>query len=356
MIKYAVASACRKAKMASVTIRGNIIWLRGTVDGVRQQISTKKQATKANLDWVNRNKEKLLIELSGAPKQSELFNEYANYVLEVTKARRNTNSEKDARSKMNTINEYFGKARLDSIRPSQIEAWQSMMLQTHSPKTVLNFRGVLSMVFRYAEADGLIQKNPMTIIQAPKKPSYVPNTYSLTDIKALLSVSTGQFRDALQFNFFAGLRSGELIALKWSKVNFETNTIKIDERINNGETALPKGGKIRIVSMTPQAREALISQRMRTGLREYVFCNESGNAYFNASYFDVHFKKACVDAGLVVGKLYNTRHSFATLMLECGMNETWLIQQMGHFSIKVTREHYLGQLNCNFDTLKKIAL
>ena len=141
------------------------------------------------------------------------------------------------------------------------------------------------------------------------------------------------------------MRPGEIIALKWSKVDFNMKQILVDSRIREGKVDLPKGGKIRLINMLPQAEEALRAQQRDTGLRsEYVFLNRDGRPYYQIDYINLKFKNVCEKAGVRVDSLYNMKDTFITHMLQTGQNETWLTQQIGHDEISTTRKHYTGTL------------
>jgi integrase len=359
MIQFILAGEPQRRSMPTVYKRGSMLWIRGTQDKKQHILPTGKIANQANLTWLERNKERVFAELINKSKAnvSQKFSGYGKYVLEITSKDRKTKSEKDNQRKLEKLCEFFGNMQLGDIRSTDIKRWQNMMLGQYSPKSVINFRSVLSLVLKYALDDELIFKNPLSVVKTPPRAKVPPNTYGLNEVKKILEVTNGQFANILKFNFFSGLRSGELIALKWSKINFESGTIIIDERFLDGETDLPKGDKVRIIQITPPAMEALKAQRLKTGLRDHVFISEQTNQHFKSSKtLDEHFKKACELAEVKIGKLYNTRYSFATLMLQMGMSESWLIQQMGHIDIQVTREHYLSSLKADFSSFDKIAI
>ncbi len=50
-------------------------------------------------------------------------------------------------------------------------------------------------------------------------------------------------------------------------------------------------------------------------------------------------------------RFYNTRHSFVTNMLSRNLNSEWLIQQVGHEDIVITRMKYMGKISPELDKL-----
>ncbi len=227
--------------------------------------------------------------------------------------------------------------------------WQNSL--EFAPKTILNYRSVLNMILDMAYNDEIIERNPLTAVKPPKVIESLSDIYDLDEINILVDTAKGQFKNVLEFNFFSGMRPSELIALKWTKVNFDNHFAKIDERIRDGEIALPKGGKIRIIDLLPRAEKALKRQLELTAHKEYVFVSQYGNRYNTPDSLNDQFKKLCKKCGLREGIFYDTKDSFCTLMLENNMNETWLTQQIGHETISVTRKHYVGKIKPDFTQL-----
>jgi integrase len=152
------------------------------------------------------------------------------------------------------------------------------------------------------------------------------------------------------------MRPSEIIALEWRDIDFNSNTISVTKRIRDGHTEMPKGYKTRIIDLLPQAKDALIAQKFNTGMKTNVFLTQYGKKFNTPDTLDATFKKVCAKAGVKIERFYNTKHTFTTMMLENGMNETWLTQQLGHEKIDVTRKHYIGKLKLDIEKINKIVV
>jgi len=135
-----------------------------------------------------------------------------------------------------------------------------------SAKTIRNTLIALSKVLKTALNDGLITSNPIgkldldEVIKDVAQQSIREGIDLFNEVEKyhLISNSTDQFRHLVQFNFYAGLRTGELIALHWSDIDFKTKLIHVKRNIVRGEKKLPKTKSgIRQILMLPKAEEAL---------------------------------------------------------------------------------------------------
>ncbi len=70
-------------------------------------------------------------------------------------------------------------------------------------------------------------------------------------------------RALLIFAAYSGMRPGELFALEWTDVDFESMRIHVNRRVYRGRVDLPKSNKIRTIALTPPARDALLGQPTR---------------------------------------------------------------------------------------------
>jgi integrase len=77
----------------------------------------------------------------------------------------------------------------------------------------------------------------------------------------------------LTFCAFTGVRPGEAMALDWSDINLPALRVTISTRLYRGRTDLPKSNKVRIIALTPPARDAVLALPEREGP---VFLSKTG--------------------------------------------------------------------------------
>lgn len=347
--------------MAKITIvqRGNKLHIYKYINRKKVSYTTGLENTTRNLKYLENNKESEFNKLHSPEKKISVnFDEYAKYVIALTKTNRSEDTQKEYLHKLVILIEFFKNKDVATIKYSDLQEWQNDLIlnKTLKPKTILNYRTVLNIVLNNAYLDEIISRNPLEKLKPPKVIKELPHYYSINDIKKIIGQSEGQFANLVQFAFFSGMRPGEIIALEWNDINFDSNIIRVTKRIRDSKVDLPKGYKSRVIDLLPQAKEALLKQQFKTGMKTNVFLTQYGKVYNTPDVLDVTFKKVCKRAGVKMDRFYNTKHTFTTMMLENGMNETWLTQQLGHDNIDVTRKHYIGKLKPNLDNLEAIAI
>lgn len=345
--------------MAKVTVnKYNVIILDGTVDGKRHRLTTGKKADKRLLEWYKRHADDEFFKLYGEkyPTRSNkvlTFKEYGEYILEISSNNRNSFSQREIMQQFKKLCETFGDMDLAEIKASHILKWQNSC--GFAPKTVQNYRGTLNLILKMALYDEIITKNPLTVVKPPKKVYKETFVFSQEDMQLLISKSSEQFRNLLMFNFFAGLRGSELIALRWDDIDFNSNTIRIDTRIREGIEDITKSKRVRIIDMLPQARKALKQQRLLTGLKnDFVFVTQYGKPYKTPNVITKLLRDLCVECGVSVGTMHTVRKSCNTLLKQYGMPQDWILDQLGHVEDGVNREYYTGRIKPDMSKIGRV--
>jgi len=92
--------------------------------------------------------------------------------------------------------------------------------------------------------DELIDKNVVGSVRFPKKSAFKNegtvkiDPFTLDEVRTLIDNATGFFRNIITFQFFTGIRPGEMIALRWEDVNFSSNKITICRQRQNEKTLI----------------------------------------------------------------------------------------------------------------------
>ena len=107
---------------------------------------------------------------------------------------------------------------------------------------------VLRKIFRYAFEDEVIMRNPVDLISLPKSPMPDIEPLTVEEANYLLEHANGWYRNYLAMAFYTGMRVGELLALKWSDVDFNKRKIHVRRSISKGIETSPKTtGSVRII-------------------------------------------------------------------------------------------------------------
>ena len=274
-----------------------------------------------------------------------LFGEVSEQWAEVITNKVKTSTLTDYKGAMNYyILPHFGNVPISQITFIDIETFMAGL--TCTAKRVNNILVPMRAVMLFATRAEYINKNPMDLVKNLKtdKPDISP--LSMTEVNLLLNAVDPYYRNFFTVAFFTGMRFGEMAALKWQNVSFSHKIIKVRETLVRGEEGRPKTkGSVRDIKMLPPTIEAIKNQRKVTSKdSQYVFLNRYNRPVIPSS-MNFHFwKPALKKAGLKPRSLYQTRHTFATLMLDAGELPGWVQKMMGHSSMKMIFEKYYSHI------------
>ena len=142
---------------------------------------------------------------------------------------------------------------------------------------------------------------------------------------------------------YAGLRRGELCALRWEDVDLERNLISVERAWD------PRAGFIepksragrRRVPIAAPLRSELIAHRLRQGAGGEGSCSRNRRGRpFSSGWVAERAAAAWRQAGLEPIGLHECRHTYAAFMIAAGVNAKALSTYMGHSSITITLDRY----------------
>jgi integrase len=232
----------------------------------------------------------------------------------------------------NHIVPFFGRMRLTDIRVREIERFKADQIERGlKPKTVNNNLAVLSRLLRCAEEWELLDSPPR--VKALKSPK--PEWRFLEEEEAARLVEAaapGLARTMIVVALRAGLRIGELCALRWVDVDFKRRQLCVRQSYYRGRIDTPKSGRSRTIPMADEVVEALRGFRH---LRPLVFSNPDGS-YLTDNQVKSFVPRACRRAGLDACYWHVLRHSFASHLVIRGASLKAVQELLGHQSIDVT--------------------
>lgn len=244
----------------------------------------------------------------------------------------------------NHVKSSFAKKRLDTVKPSDIELWQNAMLEKGlSPRRIKTLRTILTTMYADAIKDNIVKYSPLTMVKVPRAKKVEVKPFSLSEIKNLLSNCDGLLRNFLAVAFFTGMRSGELIGLKWSDIDFSRLEISISRSIKMGEISTPKTeNSTRVIDIIDYLIPFLKDQFALTGKKKsFVFLNANDEHLYDIKRIrETHWRKLLKKCGFEYRPIYHTRHSFATLMIENNEDILWVSNMLGHTDSTMTLSKY----------------
>lgn len=236
----------------------------------------------------------------------------------------------------------WGHLLLTDFKASMFDEWASESLL--SGKSINEARNVLNQIFKRAFHDGVIDKNPVERIERYKQQSIEPKPFNQDEIKKILNSLPIPYSQFFQFAMYTGLRTGELLGLRWEDLDLERELAHIRVNITSGIEKAPKTrGSVRTIELHPLAIEAIQSLKTTLFVDKYrVFIDpKTMKEYKYADRLRKYVWKPTLEKLKIPYRYpYQCRHTYASMMLSNGRNPMWVAKQMGHSDWGMIRKTY----------------
>lgn len=237
----------------------------------------------------------------------------------------------------------------EASAPSKLREWVGGLGLT--AKAARNLLTPLRSVFDDALNDELIVSNPFDRVALSKllrqttRPSeYEVDPFNASERSTVLKHARSDEAPLVRFWFNSGLRPGELIALRWSKVDWEVHRARIDTNwVANTEKAPKTAAGIRDLDLNDDAITALKEQKAFSfGTADHVFLNPRTGIAWES---DAQIRKTLWEPLMRRAEVryrapYQARHTYASSMLTAGQNPWYVAQQLGHVDVEMVFRIY----------------
>jgi len=268
---------------------------------------------------------------------------------------------------------FFGQRRLNRISPSMVQDW---VTQAHSdglsPRSIRKYHVFLSSIFARAVKDRVLVYNPCDHTELPKVITRKSRTLTPEEFDRLLTALPAQHRLMVETLIEAGLRWGELIALKPRHINFLRRSLAVEETIvevskkhsPTGQRYLakpyPKDNEPRTFGVR-QAWLDAIAEHIQThgiGHDDLLFTTAAGTPISRNTFRTRIWLPAVKASGIDFGvRVHDLRHAHASWLLAGGADLKSVMERMGHAQIQTTQK-YLHTLpdtdQRNLDALTRV--
>lgn len=234
----------------------------------------------------------------------------------------------------------LGGRKLTDIQRRDVQALADRLASKHSASTVRNALNPLRSMYRYAVQRDLVALNPTIQIDTPaveSRPAYVVGP---DEIRKLLDALPVDDQPPWAVAAYAGLRRGEIRALRWENVDLALGHIDIQHGLDPVEGVIdPKSRSgTRKVPIIETLKPYLLDQQRRTegGL---VFPGEEAE-HICATSLVRRSTKTWVEKKLTPIGLHECRHTFVSVCIAAGIDIKTISEWAGHGSVAFTLDRY----------------
>lgn len=208
---------------------------------------------------------------------------------------------------------------------------------------------VLKSVFNFAIKDEIIDINPVRNIILPKKTQRQVYSYTIEEVNLIINYFKENYEKYLLFpliGFFLGLRTGELLSLKWSDFDFKNNKVKIQRTLTRSKIKeSTKTTNFRIITIPPILDEYL-KEYFNRRVSDWVFQSEYRQEFpLSHCYFFRIWKSMTEELNIPYRKIYTMRHTYAVLSLEAGIPYNTIKHTLGHSDLSMLMKVYANVAN-----------
>jgi len=251
----------------------------------------------------------------------------------------------------------IGRVRLAKLTALDLaNLYQELLKKGMSARYVQYTHAVIHKALHQATGWNMIARNPADFVEAPKPTRKQHRRLTADESRHLLDVARDDPLHALYvLALTGGMRSGELLGLRWSDVDWAGNSLHVRQQVGRTSAGMefsePKTAKgRRTITLPSVAIEALHEHRARqveTRLaakawedEDLVFPNATGGPMERQNVQRRSFKPLLKKAELPDIRFHDLRHSAATLLLSLGVHPKVVQERLGHATIAITMDIY----------------
>lgn len=262
-------------------------------------------------------------------------------------------------------NSPIGKKALTNLRAADIQSYYNALTSSgKSPSNIRMINKALKASLNEALKQNYIVKNYCDSITLPKvSKSEDIVVFTKEEQKDLiLYLNRHKLKMLIVMALGTGLRQGELLALKWSDIDFANNTVSVSKSIKLVYIVDKDGNrKSSILEQTPKTKSSIrtipVPSNIIDELKLYkkeqekkseselykdndiIFADDTGN-YLDSRYLSKRYTKLLKEAEIDYKKFHSLRHTYATRLFETGIPIKTVQVLMGHSDIKTTMNIY----------------
>ena len=256
---------------------------------------------------------------------------------------------------------------LGELEPEDIQDFYDVQLERVKANTVIHYHAIIRLAVCHARKKGYIKVNPIDEVNKPEKNDFVGKVLSDKELCDLfMAVKDTKLLIPVLFGGFYGLRRSEIVGLRWSAFDFDSNIFYVNHtvttpRIDGKEMIIAKDraktkSSLRALPLDPDFKKILlgIKQRQESYQRKfkrsyskewlgYLAVDELGGLIL-PNYITTAFKRFLENNEFKVIRFHDLRHTCASILLnkgrESGLTMKDIQEFLGHSEIGTTFNTY----------------
>jgi integrase len=228
----------------------------------------------------------------------------------------------------------LGRLRLDEITEAEIARLKAEHTKL-AASTLNNMLALLQLMLGTAKTWGVVDDVPE--IKRVKTPPETTDFYTSHQYEQLIAAARAIGRHVevmVLLGGDAGLRAGEMLALRWANVDLGQRRLTIAENLWKGHLGPPKGGKVRHIVLTERLI-GVLAELPRNGERVLWRLDTKGPEVTKRC-LDGWLHRAQRAAGFSAKGPHILRHTFCTRLAACGAPSRAIQGLAGHASVRTT--------------------
>lgn len=285
------------------------------------------------------------LEAEGIAEEIVTFEFVANEYLSWYKKRRKESSYIKISSILDVhLIPHFKRKELRSIKQRDIIKFQDKLIESKMAAShIKKIHTTLSAVFNFAIKNEYTKENPASIVgNVDLKENKHVNFWTLEEFKPFVAVVDDPLFYALFMTlYYSGMRKGELLALTWADLDFETCTINVDKtEYNRKVTTTKTDASRRKILMPKTVMNLLHAIKLEFNPKlNYVVFGEIKDS-ISTTTLDRRFEKYVTAAGVKKIRIHDFRHSHASYLINKGTIISVIAARLGHGDVATTLNTY----------------
>lgn len=255
----------------------------------------------------------------------------------------------------NRIVPSIGHLKLSQLRPAHISEFLSS-LSDLSNSAQHHIYLTLKGIFDTAVENGFLKRSPLPKFAPKTQTETTIEVFTKTELQSLIETAKNhKYGLLVLLPLYTGMRMGEIIALKWTDINFKNKTITVRSSMARAEKGgyiekPPKSGKQRIIVM-PDELIALLKNTIKNGI--YVLTGDK-ESYITQNQYEGRYKKVLDAAKVRYLSPHKCRHTYATYLVRGGADLPTIQALLGHAELSTTEIYIDIDISDKQNNIKKL--